>query len=122
MKLARPRPDRIEVDSAMYDLRSRKRLSRVKQLVTASEKGGEREDKVLGTIAQNLYMNVRYDGLLGDPEPEKPPEQKTRQVFYKQWWFWTAVGVAATAAIVIPLAALPEDRSTPGYRPTVITF
>ena len=122
MKLGRPRPDRIEVDSAMYDLRSRKRLSRVKQLVTASEKGGEREDRVLGTIAQNLYMNVRYDGLLGDPAPEKPPEQKTRAAFYKQWWFWTAVGVAATAAVVIPLAALPEDRSTPGYRPTVITF
>jgi hypothetical protein len=122
MKLRRPRPDRIEVDSAMYDLRSKRRLSRVKQFVTASEKGGEREDRVLGTVSQNLYMNVRYDGLLGDPEPEKPPEQKLRRPFYAQWWFWTAVGVAATAAIVIPLEALPEDRSTPGYRPAVITF
>src|SRR5262249_22548944 len=42
LKLARPRPDRIEVDSAMYDLRSKKRLSRVKQFVTASEKASER--------------------------------------------------------------------------------
>jgi hypothetical protein len=122
MKLTRPRGDRVEIDSAMYDLRSKRRLSRVKQLITAGEKATDREERVLGTIAQNLYMNVRYDGLLGDPAPEKPPEQKTRPAFYKQWWFWTAVGVAATAAIVIPVAALPEDRTTPGYRPTVITF
>jgi PEGA domain len=122
LKLARPRPDHVEADAAMYDLRTKRRLSRVRQSVSVGRKASEREDRVMATLAQNLYFDVRYDGRLSDPVPEKPPEPERRRPFYAQWWFWTAVGVAAAAAVVIPLEALPDDRSTPGYRPAVITF
>ncbi len=104
----------IEMDAALYDLRSRRRLARVRQVV--------QKDHEAESTADILYVNVPYDGRLVEPAPEKPPEQKRRRPFYAQWWFWTAVGAAATAAIVIPLETLPEDRSTPGYRPTTITF
>jgi hypothetical protein len=35
-----------------------------------------------------------------DPPPPDDPKPQGTQPFYKQWWFWTGVGVAVAAVVV----------------------
>jgi len=114
MQLQKPR---VQIDAALYDLRSRRRLSQVHQVVSP-----DRAQRAADTLAQSLYVGVSYDGALPAPAPEKPPEVTRPRPFYARWWFWTAIGLATAAAIIIPLGALPEDRSTPGFTSASLNF
>jgi hypothetical protein len=72
-------------------------------------------------IADNLYLNVPYDGSLVAPPEERPPEHKKRRPFYTTWWFWTAIGVT-TLSIVIPISVAPsESRAPEPFRRVVVT-
>jgi hypothetical protein len=98
---------KIHLDAYLYDLRSKRRLSVVRRdldpaaLDPASTGVG---------LAENLYLNVPYDGALVAPPDEKPPEPVKRRPFYTRWWFWTAVGITATA-IAVPVALAPGDSA-----------
>jgi hypothetical protein len=108
---------KIHADAFLFDLRSKRRLSVVRrdlepQLLEAAGPG----------IADNLYLNVPYDGALVAPPEEKPPEVKKRRPFYFTWWFWTAIGVT-TLSIIIPVSitAQPESRAPDPFRRVVVT-
>jgi hypothetical protein len=108
---------RIHVDAFLFDLRSKRRLSVVRrdlqpQVLDAAGPG----------IAENLYLNVPYDGALVAPPDEKPPEHRKRRPFYLTWWFWTAIGVT-TLSVVIPVSitAQPESRAPDPFRRVVVT-
>jgi hypothetical protein len=108
---------KIHADVFLFDLRSKRRLSVVRrdldpQLLDAAGPG----------IADNLYLNVPYDGALVAPPEEKPPEHKKRRPFYFTWWFWTAIGVT-TLSVVIPVSitAQPESRAPDPFRRVVVT-
>jgi hypothetical protein len=105
------------IDAAVYDLRSQRRLSQVKRSLRPEQAESAGEE-----VARTLFLNVAYDGSLPAPPPERPPPSAHQRPLTAQWWFWTAIGVATAAAIVIPLEAVPDDRSTPGFRPAVITW
>jgi hypothetical protein len=153
VRLERGAEGQVGVDAALYDVRSRRRLSQVhRSFLTAPGEPmpGERDslltppgermpqerqglgtasaatpalvERGAGELASALYLGVPYDGQLLLPLPEQPPPAAQKRSIYTRWWFWTALGAAAAAAIVIPLSALPEDRSTPGYRPGTITW
>lgn len=57
----------------------------VESLIAESRRHLRKEKKA----ASPLFMQVAAS------EPERPADQPA---FYKRWWFWTAVGVAAVAA------------------------
>ena len=81
---------KIRIDSFLYDLRSRRRLSSETHEIAAA--GGE---KLLQSQATSLYMNVKYDAELEEPAAEPVPVAKPApKAIYKRWWFWTIVGVA----------------------------
>jgi hypothetical protein len=118
VQFSRADDGRVDMQAAVYDLRSRRRLSLVHDVPTEI-----RAERAAENMAHSLYTGVTYDGSLAPtPENLQTYERRKAKPFYSRWWFWTAVGVAAAAAVVIPLEALPEDRSTPGYRPTDIKF
>jgi hypothetical protein len=102
LRLAAAGP-KLQAEAFLYDLRSKRRLSVVRREVdpTALEPAAT-------AIAENLYLNVPYDGALVAPPDEKPPEPVRRKKFYTKWWFWTAVGVTVTA-IAVPVALVPSD-------------
>jgi PEGA domain len=91
----------FEVDAYLYDVRTRRRLTRVTKTVPAAE-----AEKQLASLASALYLNVSYDAELEAPKDAPIPKAQKRTPFYKTWWFWTASGVAVggiiAAAILIP--------------------
>jgi hypothetical protein len=95
---------KLEVDAILYDLRTRRRLSRVTKTVprTAAE-------TQLSTLASSLYLNVDYNPELVAPKDAPPPPKLTRAPLYKTWWFWTAAVAVVAAAVVIPVAVV-ESR------------
>lgn len=102
-------PGSLKVDTFLYDLRTRRRLTRVTKTVPAP-----RAEKELTTLASSLYLNVSYDAELQETKDAPPPKPVLRRSFYKTWWFWTAAGVA-TAGIVVGavLGARAAPKSCP---------
>ncbi|HZS41150.1 MAG TPA: PEGA domain-containing protein [Polyangia bacterium] len=91
----------LDVDAYLYDVRTRRRLTRVTRTVPIAE-----AEKQLSTLASTLYLNVSYEAEIEGPKDAPLPKAQTRTPFYKTWWFWTASGVAVAgiiaAAILIP--------------------
>jgi tetratricopeptide (TPR) repeat protein len=102
-------PGMLKIDTFLYDLRTRRRLTRVTKTVPAPK-----AEKELATLASSLYLNVSYDAELQETKDAPPPKPVTRRPFYKTWWFWTAAGVA-TAGIVVGavLGARAAPKSCP---------
>jgi hypothetical protein len=108
VRLSHPRAGAVLVDAYLYDLRTRKQLSRIKQEISSNETGK------VAPVASSLYLNVSYDAELVAPNDEAPPPKPVvRRKFYKTWWFWTATGVAAVglvgAAVAIGVTQRPKD-------------
>lgn len=103
----------VGIDAWLYDLRSRRKLSQVHQVV----KRDAPFDQQLASLAQNLYTNVSYDGELAAPVDAPPPPSNIKP-FYKTWWFWTAIGagvvVAGGAVGAYYGVTAAADQSCPG--------
>ncbi|HXU69781.1 MAG TPA: PEGA domain-containing protein [Polyangia bacterium] len=98
-------PGAIKVDSFLYDLRTRRRLTRVTKTVAVAK-----AEKDLSTLASALYLNVSYEAELVETKDAPPPKPYVRPPFYKTWWFWTAAGVAVTGVVLgATLAPRPKD-------------
>ena len=109
VRLSLGAPGTLKVDTFLYDLRTRRRLTHVAKTVPLAK-----AEKELATLASSLYLNVSYDAELQETKDAPPPAPVTRQSFYKTWWFWTAVGVT-TAGVVIGgvLGARAAPKSCP---------
>ncbi len=102
-------PGSLKVDTFLYDLRTRRRLTRVTKTVPLAK-----AEKELATLASSLYLNVSYDAELQETKDAPPPAPVVRKPFFKTWWFWTAVG-ATTAGVVVGgvLGARAAPKSCP---------
>lgn len=95
----------LKVDSFLYDLRTRRRLTHVMKTVPIARAGEE-----LATLASALYLNVSYEAELVESKDAPPPKPYVRRPFYKTWWFWTAAGVAVTGVVLgATLAPRPKN-------------
>jgi len=104
-------PGFITVDGFLYDLRTRRRLTRVTKTVTAAK-----AEKELQTLASALYLNVSYEVELVESKDLPPPKPYVRPPFYKTWWFWTAAGVAVTGVVLgATLAPRPKDCGSSNF-------
>ncbi|HEX6835437.1 MAG TPA: PEGA domain-containing protein [Polyangia bacterium] len=100
-------PGQIKVDTFLYDLRTRRRLTRVTKTVSVAH-----AEKELSTLASALYLNVSYEAELVESKDAPPPKPYVRPPFYKTWWFWTAAGVAvAGVALGAGLGAALAPKS-----------
>jgi len=95
----------LKVDSFLYDLRTRRRLTHVVKTVPAAH-----AEKELATLASSLYLNVSYEAELVESKDAPPPKPYVRPPFYKTWWFWTAAGVAVTG-VVLGATLAPQPKS-----------
>jgi len=95
----------LKVDSFLYDLRTRRRLTHVTKTVSAAH-----AEKELSTLASALYLNVSYEAELVESKDAPPPKPYVRRPFYKTWWFWTAAGVAVTG-VVLGATLAPQPKS-----------
>jgi hypothetical protein len=88
---------KVEVDAFLYDLRTRRRLSRVTKTVPRAQ-----AESQLSSLASNLYLNVSYDPELVAPKDKPLPKQLKRPSLFTRWYFWgvvvLAVGLGAGAA------------------------
>lgn len=102
--------NKLDIKAHLYDLRS-------KQLLNTSSMQLDAADMwKLNSLAQMLYMNVRYDGSIEAPAEPPPPPVKKSKPFYAKWWFWTAVAAGATA-VILPIVYWPESQTcAEGYR------
>jgi hypothetical protein len=101
----------IKIDSFLYDLRTRRRLTRVTKTVPAAK-----AEKELQTLASALYLNVSYEAELVESKDAPPPKPYVRQPFYKTWWFWTAAGVAVAGVVLgATLAPRPKDCGSSSF-------
>ena len=109
----------VKAESCLYDLRTGNLLKRLTGTLPLKGKGGEE-------YAANLYAGVRSDGTLPDPGAEKVDHGPGRKPIWKRWWFWTAVGAAAVAAvtgIAVPLSMRDKGPDIPGgYQGISIRF
>jgi len=85
----------LKVDSFLYDLRTRRRLTHVTKTVPVAK-----AEKELAPLASQLYLNVSYEAELVESKDAPPPKPYVRQPFYKTWWFWTAAGAAVTGVVL----------------------
>lgn len=107
---AAPAGAQVKVDAYLYDLRTRRRLTRVTKTVDPA-----RADKELATLASALYLNVSYQPELRETKDAPPPKPIVRRPFWKSWWFWTATGAATTGIILgAVLGARAAPKSCPG--------
>jgi hypothetical protein len=107
LKTADKGAGKVEVDAFLYDLRTRRRLSRVTKDVPRAQAEAQ-----LSSLASNLYLNVSYDPELIAPKEKPLPKQLKRPPLYTRWWFWGAVVVVAggiATAIAVPLATRPPS-------------
>ncbi len=104
-------PGQLKVDCLLYDLRTRRRLTRVTKTVPIA-----RAEKELQTLASQLYLNVSYEAELVESKDAPPPKPFVRRPFYKTWWFWTAAGVAVTGVVLgATLAPRPKDCGSANF-------
>jgi PEGA domain len=106
-----PSADKVDVTAYLYDLRNRRRLTKVNKVVATGDT--ERE---LSAMGSSLYLNVSYELAEEVPKDAPIPKRKTRTPFYKTWWFWTAsavvVGGVVAAAVAAPRPAVCGDGNT----------
>lgn len=101
----------LKIDSFLYDLRTRRRLTHVTKTVPAAQ-----AEKQLQGLASSLYLNVSYEAELVETKDAPPPKPYVRPPFYKTWWFWTAAGAAVTGVVLgATLAPRPKDCGSGGY-------
>ena len=97
-------PGTLKIDAHLYDLRTRRRLTRVQKVVPVAE-----AEKQLATLAATLYLNVSYEAEVETPKDAPPPKPVVRKPFYKTWWFWTVAGVVVAggvlAGVLVPAPA-----------------
>jgi hypothetical protein len=98
----------LSVDAYLYDLRTRKRLTRVTRTVSPAE-----AEQQLSTLASTLYLNVSYEAVVEGPHDAPIPKQKGRTPFYKAWWFWTSIAVGVVGIAVIA-AEVPRPKECGG--------
>ncbi len=98
----------LSVDAYLYDLRNRRRLTRVTKTVPVAE-----AEKQLSTLASTPYLNVSYEAELEAPKDAPPPKRAERKKFYKTWWFWTSITVVV-AGVVIAAVVVPKPKSCGG--------
>jgi hypothetical protein len=96
----------IDVDSYLYDLRTRRRLTRVEKTVPAAD-----ADKQLSSLAATLYLNVSYEAELETPRDAPPPKPVGRRPVYKTWWFWTVGGALVVGAVLAGTLSPSPPRS-----------
>lgn len=87
-----PEGDKLAVDTWLYDLRTKQKLSKQHDEVPA-----EGAEVALAPAATKLYKGVNYDGVLVAPE-EKVPEREGKKPIYKTPWFWG--GIAAGVVLI----------------------
>jgi tetratricopeptide (TPR) repeat protein len=101
----------VKVDTFLYDLRTRRRLTHVTKTVPAAK-----AEKELASLASQLYLNVSYEAELVESKDAPPPKPYVRQPFYKTWWFWTAAGVAVTGVVLgATLAPQPKNCGSSSF-------
>ncbi len=98
----------LEMDISLYDLRTRKRLSRIQKPVPA---GGP---KALAGLSTAVYLNVNYDAELEAPKDAPPPKAIVRRAFYKTWWFWSVVGLVVVGGVLGGVLAPKAKECGPG--------
>ncbi len=99
-----PSGQQLSVDAYLYDLRTRKRLTRVTKTMPAAE-----AEQQSASLASSLYLNVSYESVAEGPHDAPIPKQKQRTPVYKAWWFWTAIGVGVIGIAVIA-AEVPRPK------------
>jgi hypothetical protein len=109
------------VQAQLFDVRS-KEFSRVEEIAFSAD----RTKKTAEELAKKLVGDLSNDGLVmkqlnADVVPSFPTSQaespryreySASKPFYKTWWFWTIVGVAAAGGA----STLLFVRPTPDYR------
>ena len=98
----------LTVDAYLYDLRNRRRLTRVTKTVSTAD-----AEKQLSSLASTLYLNVSYEAELEAPKDAPPPKRVERKKFYKTWWFWTTISVVV-AGVVIAAVVVPKPKDCGG--------
>jgi len=96
----------VEVDAYLYDLRTRRRLTRIQRTVPVAD-----AEKQLSSLAQTLYLNVSYEAEVETPRDLPPPKPVGRRPVYKTWWFWTVGGAVVVGAILAGTLAPPPPKS-----------
>ena len=110
-------PNTLNIDTFLYDLRTRERLKKVTRTVTADSPGQD-----VAQIVEALYTKISYEAELTVPKEAEPPKQIKRKPIYKRWWFWTIIGVAAGGVIAAGvLAPKPKNCGDGSFCPG-ITF
>jgi hypothetical protein len=99
----------IDLDLYLYDLRNRRRLSRVTKAIPV-----EQVEAPVSQLTSALYLNVNYEAELEAPKDAPIPKQQERKPFWKTWWFWTACGVGAVGIIVAGVAIAETQPKTCG--------
>ena len=94
VRVTQPKGGVLAVDAYLYDLRTRRRLTRVEKTVPAND-----AERQLQGLATTLYSNVSYEAVEEGPHEAPPPKPVTRRAFYKTWWFWTVAGVVVAGAV-----------------------
>jgi hypothetical protein len=110
---AQPAGPDLSIDSYLYDLRTRRRLTHVQKIVTAKD-----APQTLQQLASMLYANVSYQLEVEAPKDLPPPAPEARKKFYKTWWFWTVAGVVVTGAVLTGvLTPKPKSCGDNGFCP-----
>jgi hypothetical protein len=96
----------LDVDAYLYDLRTRRRLTRVEKTVPAAD-----AEKQLANLPATLYLNVSYEAEIETPKDAPPPKAVGRTPFYKTWWFWTVSGAVIAGAVLAGTLSPPPPKT-----------
>jgi hypothetical protein len=94
----------LTIDAYVYDLRTRRRLTRVTRNLPVAD-----AESQSATLASSLYLNISYEAEVETRPEAPPPKPVERRPFWKTWWFWTVSGVAV-AGIVVGASLAPKAR------------
>lgn len=95
----------IVLDAWLYDLRSKRRLSQVKN--TAVPTGDEDQaEEALAELGTALYAGVRYDGKTDEDDrlvrrARGEDDGRGGGGIFSKWWFWTIVGVGVGVGVPV---------------------
>lgn len=97
----------LEAFVYLYDLRTKFML----RTLDAQLESGESLAELAERLTKDLYRGVDLEGAVAAP---KEPEVEDDGAFYKQWWFWAAVGVVAVSGGVAVGVAASADGGGEG--------
>lgn len=95
VKAAPTSDGQLGLDAWLYDLRTRRRLSHVHQVLPKAA-SAQTVDEKLAALPQQLYLGVSYEGVL--VAPKDAPLKGNEVPVYKKWWLWTAVAAGVVVA------------------------